>query len=258
LLALPKGVQNLPWATLAWIVAAGTGARTAALALNRLIDRELDARNPRTASRELPAKALSLKQAWGIFTLGCAVYVLAAAELGPLCLALSPLPLIVFAAYPLMKRYTWTAHFGVGCGLALAPLGGYIGVADALPTQPGPWWLAAFTLCWVAGFDVLYACLDEAFDRKEGLFSIPARFGRAVALNTGLGLHGLAFLCLAALRWSAFAAKPAWIWVALLPAVALLALEQRYGYSLEKDSPFFKINAWIGVAVFAYIAIGVY
>lgn len=259
LLALqPQGLKNLPWISLGWIMVAGTGARTAALALNRLIDRNLDARNPRTLSRELPSRSLTTHHGWAVFGIGCAVYILAAAKLGPTCLVLSPLPLIIFTVYPLMKRFTWTAHFGVGLGLALAPLGGYVGITDALPRQSGPWWLAAFTLAWVAGFDVLYACLDEDFDRKEGLYSVPSRFGRGVAMDLGLMLHALAFFCLASLRWSSFASKPMWIWLALIPAGTLLALEQRSGYSLEKDSAFFKINAWVGVAVFVYVLFGVF
>ena len=257
LLACPQGLKALPWERLAWIIVAGTGARSAALALNRLFDRKLDARNPRTASRELPSGALSPRQGWIVFTAGSLLYFLATAKLGLSCLYLSPLPLLVFAIYPLMKRFTWTAHFGVGTGLALAPLGGFIGVTNALPQTSGPWLLAGFTLCWVTGFDVLYACLDEDFDRKEGLYSIPSRFGRSTAMDVSLSLHALALFFLIALQLKFFSSKPLWLWLALIPTAVLLTLEQRFGYSLEQDSPFFKINAWIGVAVFAYIISGV-
>ena len=248
--------REIPWLKLFLIILAGTGARTAALSLNRLIDRKIDAKNPRTKVRELPSGSLKLSQAWGIFAIGCAVYMAAAASLGRLCLILSPLPLIIFTLYPLMKRFTWAAHFGVGAGLALAPLGGYIGITGAWPITKGPWWLAAFTLCWVAGFDVLYATMDEAFDRKEGLHSIPAKFSTPVAQDVALMLHALAFFCLTAMRWTAFPHKSAWLWIALIPAASLLAAEQKSGYSLEQDSPFFKINAWVGVAVLAYVIAG--
>ncbi len=247
----------MPWDKFLWIILAGVGARTAALALNRLVDARIDAKNPRTQGRELPSGALAPIQGWAISAAGALLYLLAASRLGSTCLRLSPLPLAVFALYPLMKRFTWAAHFGVGLGLALAPLGGYVGMTDALPTGSGPWWLAGFAFCWVAGFDVLYACLDEDFDRKEGLHSIPSHFGRPIAQDVALILHGLALFCLVVMRWDAFAAKPAWIWLALLPVAVLLTLEQKYGYSLDKDSPFFRVNAWIGAAAFLYVLAGV-
>jgi 4-hydroxybenzoate polyprenyltransferase len=249
-------IFSLPWMKLLWIVLAGTGARTLALALNRLIDRKLDAKNPRTLGRELVTGALSPVQAWAIALTGAALYFWAVSQLGDFCLRLSPIPAAVFILYPLMKRFTWASHFGVGAGLALAPLGAYVGLAGSLPESSAPWWLAGFTLCWVSGFDVLYATLDEAFDRKEGLYSIPSKFGSLVAQDVGLVLHGLALLCLAALRWRAFSDSSAWIWLALAPAAVLLFLEQRYGYSLEQNSPFFKVNAWIGVAVLFYVLAG--
>ena len=249
---------SIPWGKFALIVLAGTGARTAALALNRVIDRKLDALNPRTAGRELPAGKMTLGQAWAIVAIGAALYLIAAAALGPLCLKLSPIPLAVFVAYPLMKRFTPAAHFGVGLGLALAPLGGYVGLAGALPTHPGAWFLAGFTFAWVSGFDILYATMDEDFDRKAGLNSIPARFGKATAQDVALVLHGLAFFCLASMRWNSFSAKGPLIWLALVPAAALLLAEQRSGYSLDANSPFFKINAWIGVAVLVWVLAGLW
>jgi 4-hydroxybenzoate polyprenyltransferase len=190
---------------------------------------------------------------------GTAIYLYAAFRLGPLCLWLSPIPLAVFTLYPLMKRFTAMAHFGVGAGLALAPLGGYVGIMNELPSRQiqGPFWLAAFTLCWVSGFDILYSTMDEAFDRKEGLYSIPAKFGVPTAQDLALMLHALAFFCLAVMRWTAFSHKGAWLWLALIPAGLLLMLEQKSGYSLEKDSVFFKINAWVGVAVLFYVIAGV-
>jgi 4-hydroxybenzoate polyprenyltransferase len=245
-----SGWASLDWKRLGLIVLAGTGARTCALALNRLFDRALDARNPRTAVRELPSGKLTVGQGWAIAAVGLALYLAAAWALGPLLLVLSPIPLAVFALYPLMKRFTWTAHFGVGLGLALAPLGGALGYVPLLPPAQGPLWLAAFTFCWVSGFDILYATLDEAFDKKEGLYSIPSMFGVSTAQDMGLVLHGLALLCLGGLATEVLVPMAGPLaWAALIPAAALLLLEQRYGYDLEMGSPFFTINAWIGVAV---------
>jgi 4-hydroxybenzoate polyprenyltransferase len=259
LLARPwTGWSNVDWTRLGLIVLAGTGARTAALALNRIFDARIDAANPRTAVREMPRGLIQRKQAWAIVALGLAVYFAAAAALGPLCLQLSPLPLAVFTIYPLMKRFTWTCHFGVGLGLALAPLGGALGYVPAWPLTPEVWLLGAFTFFWVSGFDVLYALLDEDFDRKAGIYSIPSRFGASTALDTGLVLHGAALLALAALVHHHFEPRLGLaVWAAALPAGGLLLAEQRYGYSLEPGSPFFRINAWVGVAVGALVLVGV-
>jgi len=151
LLASPGG---FPWATLGWIALAGTGARTAALALNRLLDRAIDARNPRTKVRELPSGAMSVAEGWTVALAGAAAYAFAAARLNPLCLALSPVPLAVFALYPLLKRVTPLCHFGVGVALALSPLGGYLAVRPDLTAAFSAltWWaLARWPSPWVVG-----------------------------------------------------------------------------------------------------------
>lgn len=244
------GWSHLAWRRLGLIVAAGVGARTAALALNRLLDRKIDARNPRTAQRELPSGALSQGQGWAIALVGTLLYLAAARALAPWLLWLAPVPMAVFIIYPLMKRFTWAAHFGVGLGLALAPLGGALGYAGDITDARGPWWLAAFAFCWVSGFDVLYATLDEDFDRQEGLQSIPASFGRSTALDLGLVLHGAAVLCLGALVKECLLPMAGPLaWVLMAPAFVLLLMEQKFGYDLDLGSKFFAINAWIGVAV---------
>jgi 4-hydroxybenzoate polyprenyltransferase len=154
-----------------------------------------------------------------------------------------------------MKHFTWAAHFGVGLGLALAPLGGALGYTPVLPPPFPVIWLSLFAFCWVSGFDVLYAILDEDFDRRQGLKSVPAVFGRNTAFDLGLVLHGAALLCLVALGYETLVPMAGPLaWILLLPAAVLLLLEQRYGYSLEPGSPFFTINAWIGVSV--AVAIG--
>lgn len=252
------GWAHVAWGRLGLIVVTGAGARTTALAINRLFDARIDAKNPRTAVRELPTGALKRHQAWAIAGVGLLVYAIGAALLGPLCLALAPIPLAVFAIYPLMKRFTWACHFGVGAGLALAPLGGALGYEPNWPLAPAVWWLAAFAFFWVSGFDVLYALLDEDFDRQEGLYSIPSRFGKPAALDLGLILHGAALLCLGALVHHYLAPRVGAVaYIAMAPAAILLLLEQRFGYSLEPGSPFFTINAWIGVAVGVAVGVGV-
>ena len=248
------GWRLIEWGRLGLIVLAGTGARTAALALNRLMDRKLDARNPRTKGRELPSGKLSPAQGWLIAAAGAALYLSCAWLLAPWLLWLSPLPLIVFAVYPLMKRFTWACHFGVGLGLALSPLGGALGYdPHDFPSKP-VLWLALFTFCWVSGFDVLYAIMDEDFDRSEGLHSVPSEMGTGTAQDLGLVLHGSAILCLGALTAETLVPHAGhWAWAAMAPAAALLLLEQRLGYSLEPGSPFFAVNAWIGAAVGAAV-----
>jgi 4-hydroxybenzoate polyprenyltransferase len=251
-----KAPWLLPPAVLAWIVLAGTGARTCALALNRLLDARLDARNPRTAGRELPSGKMTSAQGWGIAALGLLLYGLAAWKLGPGCLRLSPIPLAVFVLYPLMKRFTFLAHAGVGMGLALAPLGGYVALAQGFPSTPGPWLLAGFTFCWVAGFDVLYALQDEAFDRREGLHSIPSRFGPKVSRVVSAVLHLTALAFLVGLGRSVFSSGLPTL-LSLVPTALLLGAEHQLGASLEPNAAFFKVNAWIGFCVLFFVLVTV-
>jgi len=250
------GWSSIHWSRLALIVLAGIGARTAALAVNRLLDRAIDARNPRTKDRELPSGKLSPTEGLAVALAGVAIYLAAVWSIDPWLLWLAPLPLLVFVVYPLMKRFTWSCHFGVGFGLALAPLGGALGYTPDLHITQPVLWLALFTFCWVSGFDVLYAVLDEEFDIAEGLFSVPASMGQGTAQDLGLVLHGAAILCLGGLAHDTLVpmAGP-WAWAALTPAAVLLLLEQNFGYSLEPGSPFFMVNAWIGVAVTAAVLV---
>jgi 4-hydroxybenzoate polyprenyltransferase len=242
------------WETLLLVLTAATGARTVAFALNRIIDRRIDARNPRTAARELPSGRMTLGESIGVACAGLALYFGSAALLSTFCLLLSPIPLAIFVVYPTMKRYTPLAHFGVGLGLAMGPLGGWFAVSPSLENLLQPALLSLFTLFWVAGFDIIYATLDEEFDRRESLYSFPARFGRRVALRFSAAFHGAAFLLLACLYWtSAFSllALPL-----LVLTGVLLYLEQKKAEDVELA--FFKINAVAGLAVFAMVAVGVW
>lgn len=235
------------------VFVAGAGARTAALGLNRIIDRRIDRANPRTATRELPSGAMSLVEAWGLVLVGVVVYGLAAWGIAPICLALAPIPLVVFVAYPYMKRFTAWCHLGVGVGLAMAPLGGWFAGRLAFEGIGPPILLGGFTLFWVAGFDVIYSTLDEAFDRRAGIHSLPARHGKGTALKIARGMHALAWLCLAAVV--------AWR-LALLPAApflfgvgALLAWEHVKADDI--DLAFFRINVAVGFLALAAVLAGI-
>jgi 4-hydroxybenzoate polyprenyltransferase len=240
------------WPLWGWIIAAGFGARTAAFAINRIADRHVDRLNPRTATRELPRGTMQVWEGWVIGAFGTAVYLLSAWAISPVCLYASPIPLIVFALYPFMKRFTWTAHFGVGLADAMAPLGGYVAVTRSLhPFWPG-FLLALFTFFWVSGFDIIYATLDEEFDRQQGLHSAPARFGRRGALQLSALLHVIAFGVLVLLYRSALRTPLAF--AGLLGIGALLYLEHANADNV--DLAFFKINAALGFGILGLVAVG--
>ena len=236
------------------ILAAATGARTAALALNRIIDREIDRRNPRTAVRELPSGRMNVPEALLVLALGIALYVGSAALISPFCLALSPLPLLIFTIYPYMKRFTALAHFGVGLGLAMGPLGGWFAVEQSFHNVLPGALLSLFTLFWVTGFDIIYSTLDEMFDREEQLFSFTSRYGRTTALRISAVLHLLAFGSLALLfivHIRAFAALPL-----LMLSGFLLYLEHKKAGDVEMA--FFRINAVLGFVILGMVVVGVY
>ena len=181
-----------------WIVAAMVGARSAAMAFNRIADRAFDARNPRTASRALPAGLLSVGFVWAFTIVSAALFLLAAAMLNRLTLILSPIALGSVLLYSFTKRWTQFSHIVLGWCLSLAPTGAWIAVRGEIGS-PAPLLLSLVVLLWTAGFDILYACQDYDFDRREGLRSVPARFGVARALWIARGLHAAAFLSLLAL-----------------------------------------------------------
>jgi 4-hydroxybenzoate polyprenyltransferase len=236
------------------ILLAGAGARTAALCLNRIIDREIDRRNPRTAGRELPSGIITLGGAIAVSFLGILIYMISASLICDLVLYLSPIPLIVFVLYPYMKRFTYLCHFGVGLGLALAPLGGWVAVTCSLNGLLPPILLSLFTLFWVSGFDIIYATLDEKFDRESGVFSLVSVFGKKRALMISAILHFFAFIALLILylyRFNTLYALP-------FLSVAGLLLFLEYRKSSNVDLAFFKINILVGFFVFIFVISGIY
>lgn len=259
-LALIKSAEPIPsasglWLIGMWILIAATGARTVGFAMNRIVDRHIDARNPRTAIRDLPTGRMNIRQAYGVLFSGLIVYLLGVFQLNSLCIILSPIPLIVFCIYPFLKRFSIFSHFGVGLSLALGPLGGYFAVRPIFDSLTLPVvFLTLFTWFWVSGFDIIYSTSDEEFDKREGLFSFPSRFGKKKALQYSGVIHVFAFLLLIGLYFSAFYGS---IVVAILLIITgyLLYLEQKKSDDVELA--FFKINAVLGFIVFTFVIIGV-
>ncbi len=236
------------------VLTAATGARTAAFALNRIIDRRLDAKNPRTSDRDLPAGRMNLWEASWVTIAGLSLYFGSAFFISDFCFLLSPIPLLVFIIYPTMKRFTPLAHFGVGMGLAMGPLGGWFAISPSFDNLMAPFLLSLFTLFWVAGFDIIYATLDEEFDKKESLYSFPSRFGKTRALKYSGYFHLTAFLILVLLFF--YSLRSIMALPLLLITGYLLYLEQRKAEDVELA--FFKINAVAGFTVFLMIMIGIW
>lgn len=178
-------------ATFVWIILAMVGARTSAMGFNRIVDRRFDERNPRTAERAIPAGAVKLWEAWAMVILAAVLFFFACYNLNRLTLLISPFALGLTFFYSLTKRFTWLCHLVLGAALAFSPLGGWVAVNGSLSGYP--YVLSLGVLLWVAGFDAVYACLDADFDRKAGLFSLPARFGRGGAFKLAVLLHIVAF-----------------------------------------------------------------
>ena len=177
--------------TFVWVVLAMVGARTAAMGFNRIVDRKFDEKNPRTASRALPAGTVRLWEAWAMVAIFAALFFFACYNLNRLTLYLSPLALGLTFFYSLTKRFTWLCHVVLGVALAFSPLGGWVAVKGSLVHYP--FVLSLAVLLWVAGFDTVYACLDADFDRQVGLCSLPARFGRKNAFRLAVFFHAAAF-----------------------------------------------------------------
>lgn len=235
------------------VLVAAIGARLVAMTLNRIIDREIDKHNPRTINRELPSGKMNLKESYGVLLLGLALYLISAKEISDFCFYLSPIPLIVFIIYPYLKRFTPLAHFGVGMGLAMGPLGGFFAVTGSTDRLGEALLLPLFNLFWATGFDIIYSTLDEQFDKKAGLFSFPSRFGKQKALQISGGLHIAAFLVLVALVYFSLHALIAVPF--LLLSGFLLWFEQHKAEDVELA--FFKINIVVGFSVLFMILVSI-
>jgi 4-hydroxybenzoate polyprenyltransferase len=226
---LPTGRQIL------WIVVAMVGARSAAMTVNRIADRDYDGRNPRTAKRALPAGELSVTFAWMFTVLASAVLIVAAWQLNSLALKLSPLALAILFVYSYTKRFTSWSHLVLGFCLGISPAAAWIAVRGSLDWRMLI--LCGAVTLWVGGFDVLYACQDIEFDSTVDLYSIPKRFGVARALSVARAMHILMIGLLGWLAWSFQLAWPAWAGIGVV--AALLA----YEHSLVKPNDLSKMNA---------------
>ena len=226
------------------------------MAFNRLVDRRIDAMNPRTSGRELPSGALSPLSVGGLVCVSSSGFVLCAYQLGPWCGLLSFPVLGLVLGYSYVKRFSFLAHGALGLALACAPLGAWLAVTGSFEPDFTPvLWLAGGVLAWVAGFDLVYACQDEDFDRKQGLFSVPARFGRKRSLYAARSLHMLAVGAFAV--QGELAGLGAAYWISLVLATGLLVWEHRLVRSdLSKiDMAFFTANGWVGVVLFLGVAL---
>jgi 4-hydroxybenzoate polyprenyltransferase len=233
-----------------WITVAMVGARSTAMALNRLADKDYDARNPRTKMRAIPAGALSVAFVWGFTLIAAAIFFLAAAMLNRLTLILSPIALASVVLYSYTKRWTLLSHLILGWCLAIAPTGAWIAVRGTIDSAI-PLLLSLVVMLWTAGFDVLYACQDFDFDRREGLYSIPARFGIARSLWISRTLHAGAFAALVALYFITNLGMLALI--GLVATGALLIYQHtlvRANDLSRLNAAFFTTNAFVSVILF--------
>src|SRR5881296_3005176 len=243
---------RVTWRVLGLVVLAFTCARFVALGFNRIADRELDARNPRTRGRELPTGRLTLPQAWVAVALAAALFLWTAWALNPLCLALAPIALVFISAYSYTKRFTAWSHLWLGLADGIATPAGYLAVTGRWSE---PWWLlpvgALAVTCWVGGFDVFYALPDEAFDRAERLESLVVRLGRARAIVVAKVLHGLALVALVLFGIGAGLGVAYYIGVAI--GAALIAWEHqlvRPDDLSRLNAAFFTANGIVSVVVF--------
>ena len=229
LFSLPFALISMVWAanglpsldTIFWILVALIGARNGANALNRIIDKDIDKKNPRTANRHMPKGIVKGYEAWGIVIFCFGIFILAAYKLNPLCFMLTPVALLLFFIYSFTKRFTWACHIVLGVACAGAPVGAWLAVTGKFAFPPLI--LAAVVTLWVAGFDIIYGTQDIDFDRQNGLFSIPARFG----LNFSLFISSIFHLVMVLLLFSLyFIMDMSWIYlVGITVSTVLLILE---------------------------------
>jgi 4-hydroxybenzoate polyprenyltransferase len=239
-----------------WVTVAMVGARTLAMALNRLVDAELDARNPRTAGRELPSGALTRMQVVGLSAAAFAVYLVAVFQLDPIVRWLWPIPVAMFVVYPYLKRFTWLCHLWLGACLGLAPVGAWLVVSGTAPWEA--WVLGAAVLLWVAGFDLFYSLYDVEHDRLEGLHSWAVRFGERGVFFGARALHALAVLGLAIAGVGL--AVGAFYWLGVAAVAGLLAYEHslvRPGDLRRLDAAFFTVNGVISLVFVGFVALDV-
>lgn len=238
---------------LLWIVLAMVGARSAAMAFNRILDAHIDGRNPRTKTRHLPAGLLSRQFAWGFTIVASAAFFAASAALNELCLKLAPLALGIVFFYSFTKRFTALSHLVLGFALGIAPAAAWIAIRGSLDARI--LWLTAAVTFWTAGFDIIYSCQDFEFDRKQGLFSIPARMGIGPALWVSRALHVAMLACLSMLVLACGLGGLSWAGVALVAALLIYEHSLVSANDLSKvNAAFFAVNGWVSMLFFVFWA----
>ena len=241
-------------ANLFWVTVAMTGARTLAMALNRLLDAEIDARNPRTAGRELPTGSLSRLQVAGLSLVALAIFLVAVFQLDPIVRWLWPIPVAMFVVYPYLKRFTWLCHAWLGACLGLAPVGAWLAVSGTAPWEA--WAIGGAVLLWVAGFDLFYSLYDLEHDRAEGLHSWATRFGERGVFRGTRAFHAGAVLLLAAAGLGL--GVGALYWAGVVAVALLLAYEHSLvapGRLDRLDAAFFTVNGVISVVFLLFVAL---
>lgn len=240
-----------PWPIVGWLLVCMVGARTAAMTFNRIVDRRIDAQNPRTRERHLPTGKVSLPEAVGLWLASSVVFIVGAWKLNALAFALSPVALAIICGYSFCKRYTALSHFVLGLSLGIAPVGAWIAVSGSFAVPPLI--LAAAVLFWTAGFDVIYALMDEEFDRITGLHSLVVSLGRRGALRAAFAAHLASILFIGAFG---IAAGMGWFYWAGAIAFAALILYEHSIVSPDDiarvNIAFFNVNAVISIGLFCF------
>jgi 4-hydroxybenzoate polyprenyltransferase len=256
LTAMLRQDGRVDWLKLVLITVAMVGARTFAMAVNRIVDRGIDARNPRTANRELVTGAVSVRTAWIGSAVALAVFLVAAAALNPLCLTLAPLALVLLAGYPYAKRFTNWPHAVLGLAQMVGPLGAWLGVTATFEGSGPAWVLGLAVGLWIGGFDLIYACQDAEVDRRIGVRSVPARYGVAFALNLSIVAHVVTF---ALFIWFGALVGLGWPWwVGLVLTAAAFA----YEHAIVKPNDlsrvnraFFTANGFVGIVLLVFAVV---
>jgi len=244
------------WTQVAWIVASMISARSAAMGFNRLVDAHWDGLNPRTAMREIPRGIMSHREGAIFVIVASAAFVYSASRLGPVCLVLSPIALVIVFWYSLAKRYTSYTQLFLGLAMAVAPVGGWLAAGGRAGLEP--WLLGLAIGLWVGGFDVLYACQDLAFDQHHGLRSIPTRFGIAGSIRLSRLMHVATVVCMVAI--GQIAGLPASYLAGVAVVSALLVYEQSLvsASDLSQVKRAFDLNGYVGIVYFAATALSLY
>ncbi|MBX6751333.1 MAG: 4-hydroxybenzoate octaprenyltransferase [Micromonosporaceae bacterium] len=256
LTAMVRQDGHVDWLKVVLITVAMVGARTFAMAVNRIIDRGIDARNPRTAQRELVTGAVSVRTAWIGAAVALGVFLVAAAALNPLCLTLAPLALVLLAGYPYAKRFTNWPHAVLGLAQMVGPVGAWLGVTATLSGSGPAWVLGLAVGLWIGGFDLIYACQDAEVDRRIGVHSVPARYGVAFALNLSIAAHVVTF---ALFIWFGALVGLGWPWWV---GLVLTAAAFVYEHAIVKPNDlsrvnraFFTANGFVGIALLVFAVI---